>query len=212
MKMRLLSLFDGTGSICQPFLAAGWDCQRVDLNGKHGATVVCDIRQWDYSNEPIPDVIFAGVPCEQYSIARTTARTPRNFLLADELVATTWRIIKHFLDLNPTLKWFIENPGSSLLWKRVVSDSFPHRVVLDYCSYSSDVGYRKRTKLATNTAFEGRPLCNPQTCPSCIDGKHVKSAQRGRCKGKDKQTDRCTLDELHAYPKELTEEILRICE
>ena len=43
----------------------------MDLDGKHGATVVCDIRQWDYSAEPIPDVIFAGVPCEQYSIART---------------------------------------------------------------------------------------------------------------------------------------------
>ena len=156
--MRLLSLFDGTGSICAPFAAADWECQRVDLDDRHGATVIADVLTWDFSAEPAPDVIFAGCPCEQYSIARTTAKTPRNFELADSLVAATWRIIQHFLELNPRLQWFIENPGSSLLWKRAVADPFPHRVTLDYCQYSSEMGYRKRTKLATNTAFEGRPL------------------------------------------------------
>jgi len=208
-KMRLLSLFDGTGSICIPFAAKGWECQRLDLDGKHGATVICDVLLWDYRDEPTPDVIFAGCPCEQYSICRTTAKTPRNFALADELVATTWRIIQHFLALNPKLKWFIENPASSLLWKRPVADSFPHRVILDFCTYGKP--YRKRTKLATNTEFEGRPLCDSRTCSSCIDGKHIKSAQRGPCKGKDYKSDRCTLDELHGYPVELCEEICSYC-
>ena len=209
--MRILSLFDGTGSICVPFAAAGWECQRVDLDGRHGATVVCDVRTWDYSAEPAPDVIFAGCPCENFSIARTTAKTPRNFELADSLVAATWRIIQHFLELNPRLQWFIENPAPSLLWKRAVADPFPHRVVLDYCQYSSEMGYRKRTKLATNSDFEGRPLCKPNTCAACVDGRHIKSAQRGPCKGKDKQMDRCTLDQLHGYPPQLCEEIYAFC-
>ena len=207
--MRILSLFDGTGSICVPFAAAGWDCQRVDLDGSHGATVVCDVRAWDYSTEPAPDVIFAGCPCTEYSIARTTAKTPRNYELADSLVMATWRIIQHFLELNPNLAWFIENPGSSHLWRRAVAEPFPRVTALDYCQYGKP--YRKRTKLATNTAYEGMPLCSPRTCASCVNGKHIKSAQRGPSKGKDYQTDRCTLDELHSYPPLLCEEIYAFC-
>ena len=94
--MRLLSLFDGTGSICKPFRGAGWEIQSLDCDGRFGATVVTDILQWDYSTEPIPDVIFSGVPCEQYSQARTTGG-PRNYALADSLVEKQWEIIKYFL-------------------------------------------------------------------------------------------------------------------
>ena len=93
---RLLSLFDGTGSVCKPFANAGWEIESVDIDGGHGATTVCDVRLWDYHACACPDVIVAGVPCEQYSIARTRAKTPRNYKLADELVATTWKIIQFF--------------------------------------------------------------------------------------------------------------------
>ena len=59
--MRLLSLFDGTGSICKPFREAGWEIQSLDVDGRFGATLVEDILLWDYSEEPTPDVIFSGV-------------------------------------------------------------------------------------------------------------------------------------------------------
>jgi len=205
---RLLSLFDGTGSISRPFLEAGWEVQSLDADGRHRATVVCDIRRWDYCEEPPCDVLFAGVPCEQYSVARTTGRRPRNFALADELVACTWRIVQHMLSKNPEMLWFIENPDSSLLWGRRVSEPFPHRVRLDYCQYGKP--YRKRTKLATNSAFLPRSLCIPATCPACVNGKHEKSAQRGPSKGK--AHDCCTLDELHAYPEALCMDILTHCQ
>ncbi len=74
---RLLSLFDGTGSICKPFREAGWDIQSLDVDGRFGATIVEDILQSDYSKEPTPDVIFSGVPCEEYSQA--TTRGVRNY-------------------------------------------------------------------------------------------------------------------------------------
>jgi hypothetical protein len=64
--MRLLSLFDGTGSISKPFTEAGWQVQSLDIDGRHGATLVQNILTWDYTQEPCPDVIFAAVPCEQY--------------------------------------------------------------------------------------------------------------------------------------------------
>ena len=205
---RLLSLFDGTGAISKPF-REGWEVQSLDIDGRHGATIVTDILEWDYSAEPPCDVLIAGVPCENYSIANT--RGKRNMLFADRLVHKTWEIIEHFAELHPTgsMLWFIENPDSSYLWKRKVSEPFPYRVRLDFCQYGKP--YRKRTKLATNALdYVPRPLCNPKTCPSCVDGKHIKSAQRGPCKTKGTQ-DRCSLDELHAYPEELCQEIFEHC-
>ena len=68
---RLLSLFDGTGLICKPFRAAGWEIQSLDVDGRFGASIVEDILQWDYSTMGLFDVIFSGVPCEQHSQART---------------------------------------------------------------------------------------------------------------------------------------------
>ena len=206
---RLLSIFDGTGSMSRIFEEAGWEIQSLDLIGTHGATLVTDIRKWDYSTEPAPDVLWAGCPCEQYSIARTRAKTCRNFELADSLVAKTWEIVQHFLNLNPNMLYFIENPASSLLWQRKVSEPFPTRIVLDYCSYGTL--YRKRTKLATNSNYNPRPLCKPATCHACRNGKHIMSAQKGPSKGNDYNFDLCTLDQLHAYPPQLCQEICRYC-
>ena len=203
--MRLLSLFDGTGSISKPFAEAGWEVQRLDIDGRHGATLVQDIRSWDYAQEPCPDVIFAGVPCEQYSCANTRGR--RNLALADSLVAKTWEIIQHYLEQNPALLWTIENPDSSLLWRRTVGACLTPQVRLDHCAYGAK--WRKRTRLATNSGFVPRTLCDPKVCGSCEAGKHIRTAQRGPQKGCSR--DSCSLDELHAYPKELCADILAHC-
>jgi len=53
------------------------------------------------------DFIWASPPCTEYSIARTTAKTPRNFALADAIVARTLEIINH---LKPK-GWMMENPA-----------------------------------------------------------------------------------------------------
>ena len=201
---RLLSLFDGTGSICKPFREACWEIQSLDVDGRFGATIQEDILLWDYSQEPVPDVIFSGVPCTEYSVAKT--RGVRNYALADSLVKKQWEIIKHFLEKNPELLYFIENPAFSHLWKRECASEFknPH-IILDYCAYSAP--YRKRTRLATNSNYIPRELCDPRSCVSCPDGKtHARTAQRGPCRGKDK-TDCFTVDQLHAYPQPLVKEI-----
>ena len=207
--MRLLSLFDGTGSICKPFREAGWEVQSLDVDGRFGATIVQDILQWDYSKEPTPDVIFSGVPCTEYSQAKT--RGIRNYALADSLVKKQWEIIKHFLEKNPELLYFIENPAFSQLWKREVAKEFADpSIILDYCCYGSE--YRKRTRFATNSNFIPRPLCIPKICVSCPDGKtHAKSAQKGPCRGKAK-TDRFSTDALHAYPESLCQEVFQYCQ
>ena len=203
--MRLLSLFDGTGSICKPFAAANWECLRLDADGRHGADIVTDIRCWDYSKEAAVDVVFAGVPCEQYSVAHT--RGKRRLAEADELVKETWAIIQHFLSLNPALVWAIENPDSSLLWRRAVALPLHPQLRWDHCAYGAL--FRKRTRLATNLAWAPRPLCDPKVCASCESGKHRATAQRGPQRGCTGDTQ--SLDTLHAYPADFVEEFYQAC-
>ena len=89
--MKLLELFSGTGSVGEPFRNAGHDVVSVDINGR--ADITEDILQLSYCKLETPDVIWSSPPCENFSIARTRAKKPRNFALADALVSKTWEII-----------------------------------------------------------------------------------------------------------------------
>ena len=211
--MRLLNLFSGTDSVAIPWREAGHEVISVDIDPRYNPEICEDILQLSYCKLDTPYVIWASPPCDQYARCRTRAKTPRNLALADSLVAKAIEIIQYFQKLNPDLIWFIENGDSTMLWAREVSKDLTNYVILDYCQYNGP-GYRKRTRIAhsNNIVWNPRPLCDPKSCRQCVDGKHLLSAQRGPCKGKDKQIDRCSLDLLHGLPRELTEEILRICQ
>ncbi len=145
----LLELFSGTGSVGRPWREAGHRVDSVDLDSRYNPEECEDILEWDYrrlDTQP-PDVIWASVPCENYSIARTRAKTPRNYTLADSLVAKPIEIIKHFQGLNPDIIWFVENPDSSQLWSRAVAWDLYPRVRLDYCQYGKP--WRKRTRIVS---------------------------------------------------------------
>ena len=205
----LLELFSGTGSVGRPWREAGHRVFAVDCDPPYAPEYCGAIMTRDYRSLETPDVIWASCPCENFSIARTRAKTPRNYTLADSLVAKATEIIKHFQILNPELAWFVENPASSQLWSRAVAWDLYPRVTLDYCQYNGP-GYRKRTKIATNVFWQPRPLCDPRTCPSCVGGLHIRSAQKGPTKGKG-PGDNCGLDELHALPRALCDEIMAVC-
>ena len=211
--MRLLNLFSGTDSVATPWRENNHECISVDIDPRYNPEICEDILQLSYCKLPTPDVIWASPPCDQYARCRTRAKTPRNLALADSLVAKAIEIIQYFQKLNPDLIWFIENGDSTMLWGREVAKDLRNYVILDYCQYNGP-GYRKRTRIAhsNNIVWNPRPLCDPKSRGQCVDGKHKLSAQRGPCKGKDKQTDKCSLDLLHGLPRELTEDILRICQ
>ena len=243
-----MSLFDGTGSVVQPFKNAGWNVIRLDIDGRFGADIVADILKWEPSTlSVIPDVIIGGPPCEQFSIARTMAKTPRNIDLANSLLDKTVAVINFFKAQNPNLIFFIENPDSSKMWGQESSMPLYHKqenhplspwtepkklapatmaqkirhrahldkhvVRLDYCQYGFP--YRKRTRFMTNAPWRGK-LCDPTTCAAMDPTRshHLKTAQRGAGKLKDgtlRQNDSFTVDQLHAYPPKLVEELLYHC-
>ena len=107
--MRALVLFTETGSVDRSLEAVGFQVDSLDIDPKCGTTWTSDIMEWDAWRHMMPgrcDFIWASPPCVQYSIARTTAKTPRNFELADGIVVRTLEIIKELAPLG----WMMENP------------------------------------------------------------------------------------------------------
>ena len=203
--MRLLELFAGTGSIGKAFRDAGWEVVSLDIDPGSGADIVSDILAWNYrSFEPGHfDAVWASPVCQHYSIARTTAKTPRNLLWADSLVRRTLEIIEYF---DPIV-WGFENPASGLLKHRDVVAGL-HYKDISYCMYGYP--YRKYTRIWTNSEkWTPRPKCTAASpCPIIREGKHPMSAQRGPCRGKGKG-DVCTLGQLYSLPPELCQELAR---
>ena len=211
--MKLLNLFSGTDSVATPWREAGHEVISIDIDPRYCPELCEDILQLSYCKLPIVDIIWSSPPCDQYSRARTRG-PPRNLVLADSLVSKTIEIIQHFEKMNPRLIWFIENGDSTLLWTREVAKDLTRYVTVDYCCYDGP-GYRKRTRIAhsDNILWNPRPLCEPKSCEQCVNGKHIKTAQRGRQSDpkQRRENDTCTLDQLHGLPRLLTEEILSVC-
>ena len=202
--MRILELFSGTGSIGDIFRQNNFEVISLDICEKRKSSICCDIMFWDSKIYPPGhfNVIWASPVCTHYSIARTNAKTPRNFEWADGLVLKTLEIIEYF---KPDF-WYIENPQSGLLKTRPFMFDLTYTDV-DYCRYSS-WGYRKRTRIWTNTKLQGKLCLGIGKC-SNMDGRcHLRTAQRGArlIKGETvKQTH--TLSQLYKIPIELCQEI-----
>ena len=199
--MRLLNLCSGTGSVAAPFKQSGWEVIEVDWDPRYKPTHVVNLMTWDCPYEAgFFDCIWCSPDCTHYSIARTTAKTPRDLVKADALVQRCLDLIQM---LAPQV-WWIENPDTGLLKGRPCVQGLPFCRV-DYCMYGAP--YRKRTRLWTNCTEPGFMLCNRS---HLISGRHAATAQRGGRRNEDDAT--FTRDELHRLPQALCEEIYSICQ
>ena len=105
---RLLELFSGTGSIGRAFEELGWEVISLDMDPKSNATIHCDFMEFDWTVFPKDyfQCIWASPPCTHYSIARTTAKTPRDLEGSNRLVQRVLDCIEYFMPKT----WFMENP------------------------------------------------------------------------------------------------------
>ena len=207
---RALVLFTGTGSVDRSLEKFGFKVDSLDIDKKCKATWTTDILTWESWRDIEPGTytfIWASPPCTQYSIARTTAKTPRNFALADSIVAKSLEIINH---LQPK-GWLLENPATGYLKTRGVVADLPFTTVC-YCMYSDGIRhrYRKPTRLwGILPAFVPRPMCNrKEPCEFSREaGKHPCCAQRFSHSRLDDW--KFTVDELHSMPVALTDDIAK---
>ena len=198
--MRILELFSGTGSVGSVFGSMGWEVVSLDIDPKASATIIADIRTWDFTIFPKGhfDVVWASPVCTHYSRARTRARTPRDFVWADSLVQRALEIIEHF---EPRF-WFLENPQTGLLKSRPFMSGLPYTDV-DYCRYC-DWGYRKRTRIWNNSGYEGLLCLGAGRCLNMGGRRHLTQAQQGgRMLGGDSYGGYNSQRDLYRIPENL---------
>jgi site-specific DNA-cytosine methylase len=204
--MRILELFAGTGSIGEAYQSENWEVLSLDINKKAKPTICCDIMLWDYTiYEPGHfDAVWASPVCTHYSVARTNAKTPRDFVWADGLVLKTLEIIRYF---DPPV-WYIENPQSGLLKTRPFMENLDFTDA-DYCRYCY-WGYRKRTRIWTNSDLQGKLCLGVGKCPNMKGKQHLKTAQRGaRIIEGERDKQKHSVEQLYRIPPELCEAIVK---
>ena len=148
--------------------------------------------------------VWGSPPCTEYSIARTTAKRPRDLIGTDEIVQITKNIAAYF-----DCPFAFENPRSGLLKTRDVVKDVLFFTDTSYSVYGFP--YRKHTRIWHNMGdwLQIRPICcKVHPCEQMsLCGKHAMTAQRGPSKGTSKKHDRCTLDQLHSTPPGLCDDI-----
>lgn len=197
--MRLLELFSGTGSVRKAVGHLFEEVVSVDILDKFNPTEVADILQWDYQKYPVGyfDAIWASPPCIEYSILKNNTGMPTNLEHADSIVCRTLDIIDYY---QPN-RWFIENPHTGLLKKRAFMANIPY-YDFDYCCFS-DWGYRKRTRIWTNTEKEN-VLCRGEgECPNMI-GRFHRVSFGGQGRPKEHVYETCPAGETaYRIPEQL---------
>lgn len=212
---KVLELYAGSRSIGNEAEALGMIVFSSDINPFDKIDYVIDILNFDVKMVPfIPDIIWASPPCTFFSVASigkhwNKDHTPKskNALIGVAFVNKTIEIINYFLDLNPNLKWFMENPTGKLRKLQCVKGNFD-RATITYCKYGDN--RMKPTDIWSNHIYN--PIFNPngwKPRERCMPGGgvcHHELAPRGSktgTQGRKGAYDRSKL------PKELCIEILR---
>lgn len=82
------------------------------------------------------------------------------------MVDKCFEIVEYFMEGNPDLKWWLENPRSSSM-KDYIRDKYPqynNNTIADYCKYGFP--YQKSTRFWNNFDFNAKKCC--KNCDSII--------------------------------------------
>jgi site-specific DNA-cytosine methylase len=203
-QRRMLDLFSGTGSVSKVFKEKGWEVLTLDRDLP--ADIQTNILCWNFKELPVGhfDFIWASPPCTHFSVARTTAKTPRDIDGSNLLVQRALDIIDYF---QPRF-WCLENPATGYLKEQPVVEHLPFKDV-DYCKYGFK--YRKRTRIWNNLDERWKPqplCCKASPCPFRMNrnGLHEELSQLRPRNNSDTRSAR-TTEGLYQIPPLLIVEI-----
>ena len=180
--MKILELFSGSRSIGKVAEQRGHEVFSVDNVAYPNTNWVGDIMDWDYRmNEMnvgtleelwIPDVIWASPPCTDFSVACIGKKwvsgenfTPRDpDMVGLKIFEKTLGIISDYLDKNPKLLWYVENPRGKMRKAPHWTELEHRRETVTYCQYGDS--RMKPTDIWTNDmGWTPRAMCkNGDTC------------------------------------------------
>lgn len=157
VSFKVLELFAGSRSIGKAAQELGYDVFSSDINSFDDIDYVVDILEFDVSKIPfVPDFIWASPPCTSYSIAaishhRKDGKAISEFAKkSDKMMMRLHEIIDHFISMNPSLVYYIENPRG-MLRKMPFMRKHMVRHTVTYCQYGDT--RMKPTDIWTNTLF-----------------------------------------------------------
>lgn len=121
-KIKVLELFAGSRSIGSAAEELGMEVFSVDWEGYEGINLQIDIGNLTLEDVPfVPDVIWASPDCTTYSIAavskhrRNRTEPVSDYAIKCDTVNQHWiSLIKKWLEINPNMVFFIENPRGML--------------------------------------------------------------------------------------------------
>ena len=150
MAKIILDLCGGTGAWSKPWAEAGYDVRVITLPDY-------DVKNWVINNGclifqgnngavnqriKLSDIygILAAPPCTMFSMARTTAKTPRDFDGAMEIVSACLNVIWTARAHGGLKFWAMENPTAYLR-------QFIGKPVMKFQPYHFGDRYKKSTDL-----------------------------------------------------------------
>lgn len=162
--MNILELFAGSRSIGNVADNLGMNVFSVDWENYKGVDLQIDVEYLEKEQIPfIPDMVWASPDCTTYTIAAIS--THRNGILpkteyakkCDNVNQHFIQLIKEWLEINPDMVFFIENPRG-MLRKMPFMQEFQRHTVW-YCQYGDDRA--KPTDIWTNSkTWIPRPICH----------------------------------------------------
>lgn len=177
-EIKVVELFAGSKSVGNVAKRMGMTVFSVDWKPFDGIDLVSDIGEMKTSDVPfVPDVVWASPDCTTYSIAAIS--THRNGTMpksdyakkCDAVNQHFISMIYEWLQLNPDLVFFIENPRG-MLRKMPFMKKFQRHTVW-FCQYGDNRA--KPTDIFTNSeTWIPKPVCRNGN-RNC----HHESAPRG---------------------------------
>lgn len=206
--MKLLELFAGSRSIGKQAEKLGMKVFSVDWTNYENIDLIIDVEKLQISHVPfIPDIVWASPDCTTYSIAacsthRIDSVKPKTEYAkkCDNVNNHFISLIKKWLEINPDMIFFIENPRGMMRKMSFVQEFKRHTIW--YCQYGderakpTDIWTNSKTWIPKKECHNGNKNCHHQSAP-----RGSKTGTQGR-KGSYQRS---------IIPEQLCVEILTAC-